>query len=435
MELTTNDFFCGGGGMGLGFQQAGFKIVQAFDFDKYAVATYRENVGDHVQQADITQQSYRDIKPANVWTFGFPCQDLSIAGKQAGLIEGKRSGLFFEVMRLLDELREREPQRLPAVLLAENVKGLKLYLPVLEAEYAKRGYIMYCQLFNSKYWGVPQNRERYFVVGIRKDLPQTFIFPEEQQEYVPKLVDFLDPVVDEKYYVPQEKAIRIIEQAVKKLERLGHKMSDPVLLHNIYGGFKEAEPRIFTEYAPTLRTPAGGGHMPSVLQVAFTDSNGCARACRTSYANGVSNPDVIQNNRHTLVIENIHGICMDDQGRTKKEPMPQTISPCLRAQDHGNPPKVILDDTYGYDGVRTYEDISPTVRSSRQGLKLLEDYSAYRVRKLTPTEYGRLQAFPMDTWKQVVSDSQAYKQFGNAVTVTVAKANAEAIKAFLKALQ
>lgn len=137
---TLNDFFCGCGGLGLGFQNAGFKIVGAWDFDKYAVATYRENVGDHVVQADIQKMCIEDVPKADVWAFGFPCQDLSVAGKQAGIkLEcadcgtvwevsaetyseenlcpgcggtnhraATRSGMFFEIMRLLAEARERE---------------------------------------------------------------------------------------------------------------------------------------------------------------------------------------------------------------------------------------------------------------------------------------------------------------------------------------
>lgn len=140
---TLNDFFCGCGGLGLGFQNAGFKIVGAWDFDKYAVATYRENVGNHVVQADIQKMCIEDVPKADVWAFGFPCQDLSVAGKQAGIkLEcadcgtvwevsaetyseenlcpgcggtnhraATRSGMFFEIMRLLAEAREREPEK------------------------------------------------------------------------------------------------------------------------------------------------------------------------------------------------------------------------------------------------------------------------------------------------------------------------------------
>ena len=248
---TLNDFFCGCGGIGAGFQQAGFEIVGAWDFDKYAVQTYRENVGDYVVQADITQMTIDEVPKADVWAFGFPCQDLSVAGKQAGLwlkccdlgcgheweITGdeartvcpvcgckkhraaSRSGMFFEIMRLLDEADEDDR---PYILMAENVKALRPLLPILEAEYAKRGYRTYYTMFNSKYWDVPQNRERYFVVGVRNDLPGDFAFPVEQHEYVPKLSSILETNVDEKFYISDEKARVIIDQALKKLESLGY---------------------------------------------------------------------------------------------------------------------------------------------------------------------------------------------------------------------
>lgn len=138
-KLKVNDFFCGCGGLGLAFQEAGYEIVGAWDFDRFAVETYRENVGDHVQKADIKELHQADIPQADVWAFGFPCVDLSVAGKQMGMIlkcqdcgevikinpeeytgentcpkcGGKdlradsRSGCFFEIMRLLEET-ERE---------------------------------------------------------------------------------------------------------------------------------------------------------------------------------------------------------------------------------------------------------------------------------------------------------------------------------------
>lgn len=231
----------------MGFQDAGFTIVGAWDFDKYAVQTYKENVGDHVLQADITKMTIGDVPKADVWAFGFPCQDLSVAGNQAGMEmkcevcgetwkfdtgnqqcstcgstefrAANRSGLFFEIMRLLDEADE---DKRPYVLMAENVKALRPLLPILEAEYAKRGYTAHYVLFNSKYWGVPQNRERYFVVGIRNDLNGEFAFPTEQHDYVPKLSSILEANVDEKYYISDEKAKTIIDQALKKLESLGY---------------------------------------------------------------------------------------------------------------------------------------------------------------------------------------------------------------------
>jgi DNA (cytosine-5)-methyltransferase 1 len=243
---TLNDFFCGCGGIAAGFKNAGFKIAGAWDFDKYAAETYRANIGDHVKQTDITEMSAADVPKADVWTFGFPCQDLAVCGKR-DLIKvrchkcetvwrydidnaicpncrnetfraANRSGLFFEVMRLLDET---ETGNLPKVLLAENVKALKPYLPMIEAEYKKRGYRTYHTLYNSKYWGVPQNRERYFVAGVHESLRGDFVFPEEQHDFIPKLSSVLEKNVDEKYYIPDDKARKIISQALKKLENLG----------------------------------------------------------------------------------------------------------------------------------------------------------------------------------------------------------------------
>lgn len=252
MAYRVNDFFCGAGGVGIGFQNAGFDVIWACDFDKYAVETYRKNVGDHVIQADVRKLTHADIPSAEVWAFGFHCQDLSIAGVKKGFCfkcsdcgeeftldsaeysdgvkcpkcggthhtAASRSGMFFEVMRLLDETQKNAPKDMPRVLMAENVKGLKPYIPILEQEFQKRGYTAHVQLFNSKYWNVPQNRERYYIVGVRQEAT-TFVFPEEQHEYVPKLSTALDKNVDEKYYIPDEKAQTIIAQALEKLDKLG----------------------------------------------------------------------------------------------------------------------------------------------------------------------------------------------------------------------
>lgn len=285
---TLNDFFCGCGGLGLGFQNAGFKIVGAWDFDKYAVATYRENVGDHVVQADIQKMCIEDVPKADVWAFGFPCQDLSVAGKQAGIkLEcadcgtvwevsaetyseenlcpgcggtnhraATRSGMFFEIMRLLAEAREREPEKVPKVLVAENVKALRKLLPVLEAEYGKAGYKCHAQLFNSKYWGVPQNRERYIVVGTLDSLPDTYTYPEEQHDYVPKLSTILEADVDDKFYIADEKAHKIIDQALQRISSMGkvHATITPDRVDKRQNGrrSKEDEDPMFTLTAQDL---------------------------------------------------------------------------------------------------------------------------------------------------------------------------------------
>lgn len=151
---TLNDFFCGCGGIGIGFQDAGFGIAKAWDFDKYAVQSYTENVGDHVEQTDIKTMTIDDVPQATAWAFGFPCQDLSVAGNQAGMEmecnscgttwkldtdnqkcpncesvdfkAGNRSGLFFEIMRLLDEAIEREPEATACTLSRKRKSTKKL---------------------------------------------------------------------------------------------------------------------------------------------------------------------------------------------------------------------------------------------------------------------------------------------------------------------
>ena len=219
-KLKVNDFFCGCGGIGMAFLAAGFEIAGAWDYDKHAIKSYKENVGDHAKEADIKEMNYKDVPQADVWAFGFPCQDLSVAGKQKGLVlqcqdcgeeleinpeqyaEGgtfcprcgsqnmkaaSRSGMFFEMMRLLDETMEHNPATVPAVIIAENVKGLRPYLSVLQEEYKKRGYTAHIETFNSKWWGVPQSRDRYAVVGTRDSLGMKFSFPEEQHEHIPRM--------------------------------------------------------------------------------------------------------------------------------------------------------------------------------------------------------------------------------------------------------
>ena len=117
--------------------------------------------------------------------------------------------------------QERAPEKVPKVLVAENVKALRKLLPMLEAEYGKAGYKCHAQLFNSKYWDVPQNRERYIVVGTLDTLPDTYEYPEEQHEFVPKLSTILEKDVPENFYIDDEKARKIIDQALQRISSMG----------------------------------------------------------------------------------------------------------------------------------------------------------------------------------------------------------------------
>lgn len=166
--MTFIDFFAGIGGFHSGFEKAGIKCIGWCEFDKYAQKSYQAmyNMEGLWFKDDVRKVRGWELPGAAVWTFGFPCQDVSIAGKQKGIKRGTRSGLFFEIMRLLDEAEENKPQW----IIAENVKNLFSieggwgFFRVL-SEMEARGYSIEWKVYNSKGYGVPQNRERVYIAG------------------------------------------------------------------------------------------------------------------------------------------------------------------------------------------------------------------------------------------------------------------------------
>lgn len=296
MAFTHLDLFAGIGGMTLAFRSAGFQTVAAFDWDKYACQSYSANVGEHISCRDIRDIRGAELPECDVWTAGFPCTDLSISGKRAGL-HGERSGLFFEVMRLLDEVETR-----PRYLVAENVAGVVPYLPEIELAYAERGYRLLAKRYHATQFGLPQNRERYALVGVHDGESEPLLTDPEPLPYLPRLIDFFDQTVEEKYF-RRRPAFLLREDA---LERLTSSNGKPVVVGHAY---------------------------------------------RSSHQNS-------------------------------KLHHPLGISPAIICSTDA---KVWL---------------------SRECWRLL-----------TPTECHRLQGFPVETWRQVVSDAQAFKQAGNAVPV------------------
>ena len=117
------DFFAGIGGIRLGLEQAGHECVGFCEWDKFARTAYKAmyDTEGEWECHDVRTASSMELPKADLWCFGFPCQDISVAGKQKGLQEGERSGLFYEVMRLLAGLRQEDR---PRWLLVENVKNL-----------------------------------------------------------------------------------------------------------------------------------------------------------------------------------------------------------------------------------------------------------------------------------------------------------------------
>lgn len=171
------DFFAGIGGFRLGMEMAGHECVGHCEIDKYANKSY--TAMHHPKEDEVFFTDVRTIKPEHMpececYCFGFPCQSFSIAGKRGGFAD-TRGTLFFEVMRLAKE-------RHPKILFAENVKGLLNHdggatFGTIIRTMDELGYDVEWQLLNSKHFGVPQNRERVFIIGHFRGEPTRKVFP------------------------------------------------------------------------------------------------------------------------------------------------------------------------------------------------------------------------------------------------------------------
>ena len=337
------DLFSGCGGFRLGLQKAGIVPENEFhsEIDKYADQIYTkhypqsENLGDVTKiTTDGTIQGHK----IDLITFGFPCQDLSVAGKGTGL-EGARSGLFYEATRLIRELK-------PDIFIFENVKGLLTsksgedFKAVLQ-EIADIGlYDCQWQLVNTR-WLLPQNRERVFFVGIatgsKRSGQQIFPFTED------------GGWVDErKEQLPREVKP---SQTGNCLTARMHKMActDNYVLEQITNQARQGE-RVYN-----------GNGISSCIS-----SNGSHNGKTGLYAIPVLTPE-----------------------RAKKR----------------------------QNGRRFKEDGDPAFTLTAQDKHGV--YDGHYIRRLTPTECARLQGFT-DNWHDGVSDTQAYKMYGNAVTADIA---------------
>ena len=194
-----------------------WELVNFCELDKFAIKSYCavHNVDESLNLGDITKVDEKMLpKDIDLITYGFPSQDISLAGKQKGLFneDGSktRSGLFFEALRVIEEVH-------PKVAIAENVKNLtskrfekqfKIVLDSLETV----GYNNYWKVLNAKNFGIPQNRERVFIISIRKDIDNgMFKFPEGFPLKI-RLKDILEDKVDDKFYLTSDKALSLIKK-------------------------------------------------------------------------------------------------------------------------------------------------------------------------------------------------------------------------------
>lgn len=261
------------------------EIVDAVEIDKYAIQSFNAIHNTNFEPQDITTWD-KDIE-VDLIMHGSPCQDFSLAGKQAGgdKDSGTRSSLMYETIRIVEKLK-------PNYVVWENVKNLlsikhrhnfDAYLETLE----QLGYKNYYQVLNAKDYGIPQNRERVFTISIRNDIDKDFHFPEKKPLEL-RLKDLLDDKVDEKYYLSDTQVNRIKTSTYTSNNRRIQKKDycdtlcardwkDPkcVEVNRLYGIFDndKSTHQAGSVYdtdglSPTLDTMQGGWRQPCV-QVDF----------------------------------------------------------------------------------------------------------------------------------------------------------------------
>lgn len=374
-KLTVNEIFSGIGAQRKALERLGIdhEVVGICEIDKYAIQSYEAIFGETKNYGDICTAQRLDY--ADLWTYSFPCQDISVAGKQQGISENTRSGLLYQVQRLLEVAKVE--RTLPKYLLLENVKNLvgkQFKEQFFEWIYylSELGYDTYWQVLNVKNYGIPQNRERVFAVSIRKDLNQTFEFP-KAEELTIRLKDVLENEVEDKFYLSNEKVLRFLEFG--NVNPSGKGMNGKVCTKDICN---------------TLTTNKGEGL--KILQVGNymdTTSFGGNPQCGRVYAT-------------------------------------EGISPTLNTMQGGDrQPKIVIGSTqknaYIGDG-----EMSPTLTSAMGmggGHVPMLGFDNLRIRKLTPLECWRLMGFDDEDFykaqKSGVSNSQLYKQAGNSIVVNV----------------
>lgn len=407
-----------------------WKLVNFCEFDKYAAKSYCaiHNVDESKNLGDITKVDENELDDSNMMTWGFPCQSISVAGKQEGFIDKNgnqtRSGMYYEGIRILRKKK-------PALSIIENVKNLtgkrfKNEFEMVLSDLDNAGYNSYYQVLNAKNYGIPQNRERVFIISIRKDLDNgKFKFPEPFDNGL-RLKDLLEDEVDEKFYIPDEKVGRFITN-------LNDKTS---LLYDSCQVKREGKSREYSEYAPTLTSRdykdprlvndnavkqlgniVNTGNWDNPQRGRIYSPDGCSPTLNTCSGGGLE-PKVIQIGR---LNSSQDGIVIDENG----------IAPTHTA-GHGNTPKVLKIGNINPSGnemngcVYSEGELSPTLTTKKgEGSKvaILPVTNNIRIRKLTPKECFRLMGFSDENFYAAknagISNSQLYKQAGNSIVTDI----------------
>lgn len=389
------ELFAGIGSQAMALRDLGanFEHHRVVEIDQFAIKSYNAIHGTNFKPIDITQLHGNDLGIFNkkryeyIMTYSFPCQDLSKAGKQKGMSKdsGTRSGLLWEVERILKELNETDS--LPQVLLMENVpdvvgtkniKDFNKWYAFLESI----GYQSYYKLLNAKNYGVPQNRNRCFMISILGNY--SYMFPDSVL-LEKRLRDVLELEVDEKYYLSDEYVVNLLQRSEQQKSK-------------------------------------GNGHLFKPKT-----GNDISNAITTRQRGSLDDSYVMQigNCLPTQTRDN------PNQGRIYAS---EGISPSLNCMEGGNrQPMIIPENTvkgyaeaYPGDGIyinRPHQKRGVVQKGMIQTLKTsCTDVATIdenlRIRKLTPLECWRLMGFSDEDFRKaeaVNSNTQLYSQAGNSI--------------------
>ena len=396
-----------------------------------------------IYDENITPKSITDYYPNKdeigevdlIWNSS-PCQDISVAGKGAGAKEGSgtRSSLIYEAIRITETLK-------PKYVVWENVKGLtsKKHKPILD-DYITRlnnlGYDSQFQVLNSVDYGIPQNRERVFVVSIRSDVNANFTFP-QKQELKLKLKDILEDVVDEKYYLSDEQVSKIkLSKFHQEKSRIQEKeycdtlcardYKDPkcVEVNRKYGIFDTENSThqagsVYDEngLAPTLDTMQGGWRQPCIEEKSYVQKKYEKFIEEEGYIPEMFNP------WNTKEIKDVAPTQSTYCGS-----MTSSATVLVSEAEGQSGLKQPVDRDYKKHGTKREEHIEFKKDNCSHALRTsVVPYTSQnlRIRKLTPKECWRLMGFDDEDFEKaekVNSNTQLYKQAGNSVVVNVIEA-------------
>lgn len=441
------------------------------EFDKYATSSYCaiHNENESKNLGDITKVDETKLEPFNMICGGSPCQDFSVAGKQKGSvwtckdcgheynpltvhwserdkcpccgsnnIEKTRSSLLVEYLRVI---RANKPN----FGMYENVKNIvgkqfKDTFKMFTDELDEYGYNVYWKVLNAKDYGIPQNRERVYLIFIKKELDNgKFTYPEPFDNGM-RLKDILEENVDEKFYISEDKVQRFLtnlnnEDALLydacqvKREGKSREYNDfcPTLTARDYkdprlvndnvvkqiGTISKCEgnwknPQVGRIYStdgcsPTLNTCGGGSHEPKIVQLGNVNPSGKGMNGNVFDENGLA-PTLTTNkgegNKIAIRQATKKGYIECELGGVADLSYPESKRRRGRVQENGQ--------------------ICPTITATETGVCRIE--SPIRIRKLTPKECFRLMGFSDENFEaaeKMVSNSQLYKQAGNSIVVDV----------------